>query len=282
MATLREKVEDFLGQKRIAVAGVSRTKNDAANMIYRKLRKTGYEVFAINPNAETAEGDTCYPDLKSLPEKADGVVIVTRPEVTGEIVQQCAELGIPRIWMHRSFRFLGGSVSDEAVRLCNEKGITVIAGGCPMMFCEPVDFAHKCMRGLLRLTGGLPEQEGTMFCPQCGAEFREGISECPDCMISLVRELPPEGKPEWTALVTVFEPVNESELVLAKSLLEGAGIRYLVKGERTQDLLGIGRVGTGYNVLMGPAEIQVGKEREQEARELLAHLEEDLSDDEST
>jgi predicted CoA-binding protein len=156
MATMKEAVEAFLAQKRIAVAGVSRNKNEAANIVYRKLRSSGYEVFAVNPNAETVEGDSCYPDLRSVPGGVDGVVIATRPDVTEHVVRECAELGVPRVWMHRSFG--EGSVSEGAVEYCREKGIDVIAGGCPMMFCQPVDFGHKCMRWILNLTGGLPKE----------------------------------------------------------------------------------------------------------------------------
>jgi uncharacterized protein len=158
MPALKEAVEDFLAQKRIAVAGVSSTKQDAANLIYCKLRDTGHEVFAINPNANTVEGDYCYPDLQSIPDGVDGVVIVTRPEVSEQIVRQCADLGISRVWMHRSLERIGTSVSEEAVHFCREKDITVIPGGCPMMFCQPVDFGHKCMRWMLSLSGGLPRQ----------------------------------------------------------------------------------------------------------------------------
>jgi len=158
MPTLNEAVEDFLSQKRIAVAGVSRTKEDAANIIYRKLKDTGHQVFPINPMAETVEGDPCYPDLKSIPGGVDGVVIVTRPEVTEQIVHQCAEVGISRVWMHRSMEFIGSSISEQAVQFCRENNITVIPGGCPMMFCKPVDFGHRCMRWVLGLTGGLPRQ----------------------------------------------------------------------------------------------------------------------------
>jgi predicted CoA-binding protein len=172
MSTIDPLIKDFLAQKRIAVAGVSRTREDAANLTYRKLRDAGYQVFAINPNTTTFDGAPCYPDLKSLPEPVDGVVIVTRPAIAEQIVRQCIELGIRRVWMHCS---LGTSplkltkkladnitsVSEEAVRLCQENGIAVIPGGCPMMFCEPVDFGHKCMRGTLRLIGSLrSEQKG--------------------------------------------------------------------------------------------------------------------------
>ena len=157
MSNLEAKVTDFLNQKRIAVAGVSRTKQDAANLIYRKLKAAGYQVFPINPNANAFENDPCYPDLKSIPGGVEGVVIVTRPKLAEEIVRQCAEAGVSRVWMHQSMIKSGTSVSEEAVRFCSEHSITVIAGACPMMFCQPVDFGHKCMRWMMRFTGGLPK-----------------------------------------------------------------------------------------------------------------------------
>lgn len=156
MTDLNELIDDFLAQRRIAVAGVSRTKkNEAANLIYRKLRHGGYEVFAVNPNADSIEGDVCYPDLASIPGGVEAVVLATHPKVTPVLVKQCSELGIGRVWMHRSFG--PGSVSEDAVALCREKTIRLIPGGCPMMFCSPVDVPHRCMRWLLRLTGGLPK-----------------------------------------------------------------------------------------------------------------------------
>lgn len=153
MPTIDTMADEFLAQKRIAVAGVSHTKDDAANGIFRKLRDNGYEVFAVNPNAERVEDAPCYPDVKSIPGGVDGVVIVTRPEITEQIVHDCADAGVPRVWMHRSF--IGSSVSEEAVARCREAGIQVIAGGCPMMFCKP-DVGHRCMKWITRMTGGLP------------------------------------------------------------------------------------------------------------------------------
>lgn len=154
MPTLRDAVDDFLAQQRLAVVGVSRSPQEAANAIYRKLRGAGYTVFAVNPKADTVEGDPCYPDLAALPERPDGVVIVTPPEAARALVQTCAALGIPRVWMHRGIG--PGSVSDEAVVLGRKRGLTVIPGACPMMFVDPVDGAHTCMRWLQQLTGKLP------------------------------------------------------------------------------------------------------------------------------
>lgn len=157
MQTLKEKVRDFLSQKRIAVAGVSRNpeKGAAANLIYNKLKDAGYQVFAVNPQADTVEGDKCYPDLKSIPEGVDGAVIVTPQGAVEEVVRQCIETGVSRVWMHRSFG--AGSVSKDAAKLGEENGISVIAGACPMMYLQPVDFGHKMIKGILRFTGGMPK-----------------------------------------------------------------------------------------------------------------------------
>jgi len=135
--------------------GVSRKGDVAANIIYKRLRKKGYEVFPVNPNAEEVEGDRCYPDLSSIDGGVEGVVIGTHPTVAIEVIRQCGDLEIKNVWMHRSFG--QGSVDDEAVKLCSEFGISVIPGACPMMFCEPVDTGHRCMRWFLGFSGGLPQ-----------------------------------------------------------------------------------------------------------------------------
>ena len=154
---LEMKVHDFLAQKRIAIAGVSRSNSghSAANLIYRRLKSTGHDVFPVNPHVQTFEGDRCYSDLKSIPGGVDGVVIVTRPEITERIAHDCSEAGVRRVWMHQSIG-KGSSVSPEAVEYCRQHDISVIAGACPMMYGSDVDFGHTCMRWILRLTGGLP------------------------------------------------------------------------------------------------------------------------------
>ena len=158
MTTMREAAQNFLALKRIAVAGVSRTSGNAANAIYRKLRSDGHKVFAVNPRAGTVEGDACYPDLKSIPETPDGVVIVTKPEAAEEIVRECAELGIRSVWMHNGMNLLGSSVSEKAVALCREHGIAAIPGGCPMMFVEDADFGHRLICWFQRVSGKMPRE----------------------------------------------------------------------------------------------------------------------------
>ena len=155
--TLDTKVHDFLAQKRIAVAGVSRdnSHHPAGNLIYRRLKKTGHDAFAVNPHMQTFEGDRCYPDVPSIPGGVDGVVIITRPEVTERIVHDCDQAGVRRVWMHQSLA-KGSSVSPKAVEYCHQHEISVIAGACPMMYGDSVDIGHTCMRWILKVTGGLP------------------------------------------------------------------------------------------------------------------------------
>ncbi len=151
--SFNDLAQEFLAQERIAVAGVSRTKQDAANLIYKKLRETGHKVFALNPGAETIEGDPCYPNLQAIPGGVDGVMIITKPEVTEQVVQDAVIAGVPRVWMHNN-TFMGTSVSETAVQACRDHNIQVIAGGCPMMF---FDFGHKCMKWVLGAMGRLPK-----------------------------------------------------------------------------------------------------------------------------
>jgi predicted CoA-binding protein len=156
MSFIKEAVDEFLAQDRFAVAGVSRSGNEAANTIYKKLKGAGYTVFPTNPSAEEVEGDPCYPDLKSIPGGVGGVVIATHPKVALSVVEECSELGISHVWFHRSFG--QGSVAEEALTFCRDNDIKVIPGGCPMMFVEKVDIGHKCMRWFLSVTGGLPKE----------------------------------------------------------------------------------------------------------------------------
>ena len=155
MQNIVDAASAFLANKRIAVTGVSRTaKGHGANAVYQRLRDRGYEVFAVNPNADEVEGDPCYQDLKSIPGGVQAVVIGTRPENAEGTMRECAELGIRHVWMHRGPG--AGSVSNAATDYGRQHGITVIDGGCPCMFGPTADFGHKIMR--LVFAGHVPKQ----------------------------------------------------------------------------------------------------------------------------
>jgi len=155
MSTIKAAATDFLACRRIAVTGVSReAKEHGANIVFTRLKERGYDVFAVNPNAERVEGVSAHHDLGSIPGGVEAVVIATAPEHAESTVREAATLGITKVWMHRSFG--GGSVSEPAVRFGREHGMTVIDGGCPLMFGPTADGGHKVMCALLKMTGAVP------------------------------------------------------------------------------------------------------------------------------
>ena len=160
MKKLDNLVQDFLAQQKIAVVGISDKRETGCNAAYKNFKKNGYQVYAVNPRIASYENNTCYPDLKSIPEKVDAVFILASPKVTEQIIRQCAELGIKHVWMHCMMGTKPGlaagmsSVSQSAVEVCKANGIAVIPGSCPNQFLAP-DFGHKMMRGLFGMFGFL-------------------------------------------------------------------------------------------------------------------------------
>ena len=157
MPKIAQAAEKFLACRRIAVTGVSRDPaNHGSNVVYKRLRERGYAVYAVNPNAETVEGDPSYPDLEHVPGGVDAVVIGTRADRAEQTMKECVALGISKVWMHRAFG--AGSVSEAATELGRANGVTVIDGGCPCMFRPTDDGAHRVMRVMCTLTGAVPRK----------------------------------------------------------------------------------------------------------------------------
>jgi uncharacterized protein len=157
MTSIKDAASEFLAHKRVAVTGVSRDPGShGSNVVYKRLRERGYDVFAVNPNADEVEGDRSYHDLTSIPGGVDAVVIGTRPEIADETMRECAELGIRHVWMHRGPG--SGSVSKTAAEYGRAQGIEVIDGGCPCMFGPTADLGHKVMRRVFTLAGNVPKE----------------------------------------------------------------------------------------------------------------------------
>lgn len=155
MTRTKDAAQTFLNSRRVAVTGVSHApKGHGSNAVYLRMRERGYEVFAVNPTVGTVEGDTCYADLHSIPGGVDAVVIATRPERAEATMREVVDLGIKQVWMHRAFG--AGSVSDAATAYGREHGVTVIDGGCPLMFGKTADGGHKVMCRMLTWTGKVP------------------------------------------------------------------------------------------------------------------------------
>ena len=151
---MQELAQDFLAQKRIAVVGVTRDEKGWGRTLYDEFKKRGYETFAVNP-ARNIPGIDCYANLRDLPTKPDGVLLVVPPHVTEQVVKEVAELDIKRVWMHKGAG--AGAVSPTAVEFCKEKNIAVVHGVCPFMYLQPQAFGHKLHHTIAKWFGGLPK-----------------------------------------------------------------------------------------------------------------------------
>jgi len=147
-------VAEFLAGSRFAVAGVSRSGQQPANAVFRKLQDCGFDVVPVNPHADQLDGSACYRSIATIPGPIDGLLVATPPAVAADLVREAAACGVRRVWFHRSFG--QGSVSDGALQACVQAGIQPVVGGCPLMYCEPVDLGHRCMRWWLGRTGRIP------------------------------------------------------------------------------------------------------------------------------
>lgn len=146
----------FLAQRRLALVGVSRDPEDFSRHLLRELRSRHYDVVPVHPGLDRVDGLECFDRVQAIRPPVDGALLLTPPAVTERVVRDCAEAGVPRVWMHRGAG--RGAVSAEAVRFCREQGIDVVEGACPWMFLARAGTVHRLHGVLARLLGRHPDQ----------------------------------------------------------------------------------------------------------------------------
>ena len=152
-----ETIEDFLAQKRIAMIGVSRNPKDFSSALFEELRKRGYDMVPVNPKVSAVLGQPCYARVQDIQPPVDAALLMTTPEITDEVVTDCADAGIRRIWMYRAGG--KGAVSEKAVAFCQERGIQVVPGQCPFMFLPGAAGVHKFHGFVRKITGCYPKHQ---------------------------------------------------------------------------------------------------------------------------
>jgi uncharacterized protein len=150
MKSSQTAVQEVMAQRVFALVGASRSGKKFGNAILRELKGKGLKVFPVHPQAENIEGDRCYPDLKSLPEKPGAVVICVSPAQSERVVKDAFEAGITRVWLQQ------GAVSDAALKFCESHKMTTVHGQCILMFAEPVQSIHSFHRWIWKLIGKYP------------------------------------------------------------------------------------------------------------------------------
>jgi predicted CoA-binding protein len=143
-------IQDFLSQRKLALAGVSARSRKFGNVILKDLKDKGYQVFIIHPTAIQIGEDRCYPSLASLPESVGGIVTCIPPRQAEILVREAERAGIMRIWMQP------GSESPDVIDFCRQKNLNLVHGECILMFTTPLAVPHRLHRWIRRLLGKLP------------------------------------------------------------------------------------------------------------------------------
>jgi predicted CoA-binding protein len=151
----RELIDEFLALKRIAFIGVSSNKKHFSRSLYTGFRDKGFDVVPVHPNLDTIDEQAVFSKVQDIDSPVDGAFIVTSADVTLQIVKDCKEANISKIWMHRGAG--KGSVNQAAVELCHENSIEVIPGQCPFMFFPGTPFFHKIHGFFKKITGSYPK-----------------------------------------------------------------------------------------------------------------------------
>jgi hypothetical protein len=149
--TSKAVVQDFYQSQPIAVVGVSRDPKKFGNSAYKSLKAQGYNVIPVNPNTDTIEGDKSYPDLKSIPDKVGGVLVIVPPKKSEQVVKEAHEAGINRVWLQQ------GAESPAAIKYCQENGMTVVHNECIMMYADHSAFFHRMHGFVWGLMGKAPK-----------------------------------------------------------------------------------------------------------------------------
>ncbi|MCL5995129.1 MAG: CoA-binding protein [Chloroflexi bacterium] len=152
--TTRESINNFLRQRRLAIVGVSRNPQDFSRSLFKEFRARGYDVVPVNPNVAEIDGQPCYKRVQDIKPAVDGALLLTTPQVTEQVIRDCAEAGIKRVWMQRGEGI--GAVSPAAVAFCTQNGIDVVPGQCPFMFLPNTAFFHRAHGFFRKLTGSYP------------------------------------------------------------------------------------------------------------------------------
>ncbi|MCK9251507.1 MAG: CoA-binding protein [Clostridiales bacterium] len=112
--------EEMLAQKAWAVVGANQNPEKYGHIIYAKLKRKGYRVYAVNPRYESIDGEPCYAALSDLPERVAVVNMVVAPKAGRAYIEEAAQLGVPYVW------FQPGTFSDELGLLADRLGLKYV------------------------------------------------------------------------------------------------------------------------------------------------------------
>ena len=144
-------IQEFISGKRIALLGASRTndKYKFGNMAAAELKRRGYEVYLVHPQAATINDVATYPSLSALKGRVDGVLVSLPADKSIKVLQEAAAAGITNVWIQQ------GGESQELIKMGEELKLNLVTGKCILMYAQPVRSFHTIHRFLVKLGGQL-------------------------------------------------------------------------------------------------------------------------------
>jgi predicted CoA-binding protein len=143
---MASEFETFWDNEKFAVVAHSEVKPFPILTYGALKRAEGKTVYPVDPTTDTIEGDSTYPDLASLPEVVDAVVLEPPKEETAGWIEKAAEAGITEVWIHM------GRETPEAIELARERGLKLRTGTCAVQYLTG-GFPHNIHRALRKLVG---------------------------------------------------------------------------------------------------------------------------------
>jgi len=143
----RQTAQEFIATKKIALVGASTNPKKFSSTVMRELKKKGYQIIPINPKADIIEEEKCYPDIESVPDQTDRLLIMTPKTETLKVLKEAESNNVKHIWIQQ------GAQSPEVMEYIHEKKLNVISKECIMMYADPVTGLHKFHRFLWKLFG---------------------------------------------------------------------------------------------------------------------------------
>ncbi len=138
--------ETFFTLGSFAVVGHSQAK-PFPMLSLRKLKALGKTAYAVDPSADTIDGDKAFASLAALPAPVEGVIVEVPKAETKDWVAAAADAGIKDVWVHMAHD------TPEAVALAKEKGINLRTGTCAVMYLNPGLSYHSIHKLIMKATG---------------------------------------------------------------------------------------------------------------------------------
>ena len=149
MATLKQ-INEFLDSQPIALVGVSRNPKKFGYSAFKELKEKGMNLIPVNPEAVEIMGEKSYQNVKTLPANVQGIIVLTKKDVTASVIREAKEKGIKQIWIQQM------AESKEALDELKGSDINFITGECILMHYKPHSI-HKFHRGLKKFFGSFPK-----------------------------------------------------------------------------------------------------------------------------